>query len=161
MERTLIIIKPDGVQRGLIGEIIGRFEKKGIKIVGLKYMRLDEALLREHYAHVVDRPFFEAMEKFMKSSPVVIMALEGSQVVRIARMMAGTDSIQMGTIRGDYGLGLKSETPDEHSLPGFYNVVHSSGNKEEAEEEIKRFFGPGEIFEYNKEEWRHVYGKAC
>lgn len=159
MERTLIIIKPDGVQRGLMGEILSRFEKKGLKVIGMKFMRLDDALLREHYAHVVDRPFFAEMEQFMKSSPVAVAVIEGHKVVELVRLMAGTKSTEMGTIRGEFGLAFKGEGPGDP--PGFYNVIHSSETKEEANEEIKRFFADSELFCYSKDEWRHIYGEGC
>ncbi len=147
MERSLIIIKPDAVQRGLIGEILRRFERKSLKIVGLKMMRLDDALLREHYAHVADKPFFAEMAQFMSSSPVVVMVIEGYQAVEIVRIVAGIKTTDMGSIRGDF------------TLSGQRNIIHSSDSAENAEKEIVRFFKPEELFEYSKDEWVHTLAK--
>ncbi len=144
MERSLIIIKPDGIQRGLIGDILHRFERKSLKVVGLKMMRLDEALLQEHYAHVVDQPFFSEMAEFMSSSPVVVMVIEGFNAVEIVRMVSGIKSTDMGSIRGDF------------ALSGQRNIVHSSDSNESAKKEIDRFFKQEELFEYDKDEWVHT-----
>jgi nucleoside-diphosphate kinase len=144
MERSLIIIKPDGIQRGLIGDILHRFERKSLKVVGLKMIRLDEALLQEHYAHVADKPFFAEMAAFMSLSPVVIMVIEGYQAVEIVRTISGIKSTDMGSIRGDF------------ALSGQRNIVHSSDSKETAEKEIARFFKIEELFDYDKDEWVHT-----
>ena len=144
MERSLIIIKPDGIQRGLIGDILHRFERKSLKVVGLKMIRLDEALLQEHYAHVVDQPFFAEMAEFMSSSPVVIIVIEGYKAVEIVRTVAGIKSTDMGSIRGDF------------ALSGQRNIVHSSDSPESAKKEIARFFKSEELFEYDKDEWVHT-----
>jgi len=148
MERTLILIKPDSVQRGLCGEIIGRFEKKGLKIVGMKMMKLREAVLREHYAHVAGEPFFLELSKFMSSSPVVAIVIEGPGAVKITRKIAGTSPDELGSIRGD--LSISSQR----------NVVHSSDSIETANREIRRFFADDELFEYDKDEWRHVFSES-
>jgi nucleoside-diphosphate kinase len=144
MERSLIIIKPDGIQRGLIGEILHRFERKSLKVVGLKMIRFDEALLQEHYAHVADKPFFAEMAEFMSSSPVVVLVIEGYQAVEIVRTVSGVKAIDMGSIRGDF------------ALSGQRNIVHSSDSPETAKKEIERFFKDEEIFEYEKDEWVHT-----
>src|SRR3990167_6145571 len=104
MERTLVIIKPDALQRNLIGEIVSRFERKGLKIIGCKMMRLDDAILTEHYAHHKSKPFFGGLKEFMKHSPVVVLALQGTGAVEGVRLIAGeTKGIKAdaGTIRGD------------------------------------------------------------
>lgn len=146
-EKTILIIKPDGVQRGLVGEVLKRLEMKGMKIVGLKMMRLDEALLREHYAHHVKKPFYAGLEAFMKSSPVVVICAEGRDAVAAVRLIAGmTDAGKAdgGTIRGDLAMGM-------------CNVVHCSDSVATAQAEVKRFFGKDEIFDYDKTEYLHVY----
>src|SRR3989338_786076 len=107
MEKTLVLIKPDGVQRGLIGEVLKRFERKGIRIVGIKMMSLDEAVLREHYAHIASKPFYPGVEKFMRSTPVVAMCLEGVEVVEAVRLLCGIPKARAadaGTIRGDLAM---------------------------------------------------------
>jgi nucleoside-diphosphate kinase len=148
MERTLIILKPDAVQRGLVGEISKRLEQKGLKLIGLKMMRLDSALLRAHYAHIVDKPFYKGIEEFMQSSPVVIMAWQGYECVDSVRKLVGATNprqAEAGTIRGDLSIGQGR------------NLIHASDSKENGEEEISRFFDSEEIFEYEKTEYEHVY----
>ena len=148
MERTLVLIKPDGVQRGLVGEIVSRFEKKGLKMVGSKMMSLDEAVLREHYAHIADKPFFPGVSKFMKSSPVVAMVWEGVECVEAVRLITGVTKGRMadaGTIRGDLAMSVSC------------NVIHTSDTTENAAKEVARFFNPDELFEYAKSEYEHVY----
>lgn len=139
METTLVIIKPSGVQRGLAGEIISRFEKKGLVIAGMKMMQLDEAILREHYAHLVDRPFFPSLLRSMMSSPVVVMAVRGLDAVAVVRSMTGVTNARNaapGTIRGDYGMS------------GQENIVHASDSPENAAIEVARFFKPEEVYAY-------------
>jgi len=140
MERTLIIIKPDALQRNLVGEITSRFEKKGLKIIGMKMMQLDDLKLEEHYAHLKDKPFFGDIKKFMKSYPVLLMVLEGLQVVQAVRLIIGsTNGVEAdaGTIRGDLAMGNK-------------NLVHASDSPENAQAEIYRFFNEDELFDYMK-----------
>lgn len=149
-EKSLVIIKPDALQRGLIGEIIKRFERKGLKIIGLKMMRLDEALLREHYVHHKDKPFFKDLAKFMSSSPVVVMCLEGLNVISAVRMVCGvtkSSEAEPGSIRGDLAMSTAC------------NVVHASDSPETAEKEVQRFFKKDELHEYDKSEYTHVYAE--
>lgn len=148
IERTLILIKPDAIQRGLAGKIINRFEKKGLKIIGLKMMRLDEAVLREHYAHVVDRPFYQELSQFMSSSPVLALCLEGQNAVELVRKISGTSPEEFGTIRGDFSVSVQK------------NLVHSSDSLATAEREIDRFFESHELFEYRKDEWKQIYAEC-
>ena len=132
MERTYIMTKPDAYERGLIGRIISRIEDKNFKITDMKMMRLDEEILKEHYAHLKDKPFFPEIVEYMTSGPVVGMVVEGNGVVDSMRKMMGpTDSLEAapGTIRGDFA-NSKSE-----------NIIHGSDSVENAELEIKRFFG--------------------
>ncbi|MEK7644113.1 MAG: nucleoside-diphosphate kinase [Patescibacteria group bacterium] len=146
-EKTIVIVKPDGVQRGLIGEVLRRLEMKGMKIVGLKMAYLNEAKLREHYAHHVEKPFYPGLEAFMKSSPVAVICAEGKEAVASVRLIAGVTyagKADGGTIRGDMAMGM-------------CNVVHCSDSVESAEAEVARFFTPDEIFDYNKTEYLHVY----
>lgn len=136
MEKTLIILKPDAMEKRLVGEVLGRFERAGFDIVACKMTRLSAALLREHYAHVADRPFYPNLEAFMSSRPVIIAVLQGPGVIAKVRELLGpTNSMNApaGTIRGD--LGTDSTV----------NVVHASDSPESAAAEIRRFFKPDEL----------------
>lgn len=149
-ERTLILIKPDAIQRSLTGEIIGRFEKKGLKIVGVKMISLDEAILREHYAHIADKPFFPGVSKFMMSSPVIAICVEGLECVEAVRKITGITkarAAEAGSIRGDFAMSQSC------------NVIHASDTPETAEKEVARFFKKDELFSYNKSEYEHVYNE--
>ncbi len=140
-EKSLIIIKPDAVQRGHAGSIITRFEQKGLKIVGMKMMHLSDVLLEEHYAHVADKPFFPRIQAFMKSAPVIVMAVSGINAVSAIRTIVGpTKAFEApaGTIRGDFAMSMQS------------NVVHASDSVENGVTEIKRFFKDGEVLDYGK-----------
>jgi len=145
-ERTFVMIKPDAVQRRLIGDVIRRFEKKGIKIVAMKFMSVDKKLAEKHYGIHKGKPFFEPTVKYITSSPVVAMVLEGINVIETVRKMMGkTDpqNAEMGTIRGDYGQFIGR------------NIIHGSDSKETAEFEINLWFKPEEITNYTciDEEW--------
>jgi len=136
-ETTLILFKPDCVQKRLNGEVLKRFEAEGFDVRGLKMMRLSDDLLKEHYAHVADKPFFPEIVRFMQSSPVVAIALSGGDVIaRVRDLLGPTDSAAApkGTIRGDFG---------ENKM---VNMCHASDGPETAAEELKRFFGDGEVF---------------
>jgi nucleoside-diphosphate kinase len=149
-EKTLVLVKPDGVQRGLIGEVVSRFERKGLKLIGMKMMSLDEALLREHYAHIADKPFFSGVSKFMRSSPVIAMCWEGLEVVSAVRLLCGITkarAAEAGSIRGDFAMSVAC------------NVVHASDSVETAMKEVPRFFRADELFEYPKGEYEHVYAE--
>lgn len=149
-EKTLIIIKPDALQRNLLGEIISRFERKGLKIIGLKMIEIDDVLLEEHYFHHKDKPFFESIKRYMKSSPVVVMALSGMNVVSAVRLIVGPTKgyeADAGSIRGDFSLSSQS------------NIVHASDSPENAEVEIRRFFKPDELFEYKKIDFELIYSE--
>ncbi|MCX6733842.1 MAG: nucleoside-diphosphate kinase [Candidatus Peregrinibacteria bacterium] len=147
-EQTLVLVKPDAIQRGLIGNVLARFETKGLKVVGIKMMSLDEAILREHYAHIADKPFFPGVSSFMRSSPVVAICLEGLDVVNAVRILCGitkSREANPGTIRGDLAMSVAC------------NVVHASDTVESAQAEVKRFFKPDDLFNYDKSEYMHVY----
>ena len=137
MQRTLIIFKPDCVEKKHVGDVLSRFEKAGFSVIGCKMIRLTPALLREHYAHVADKPFYPEIETFMSSRPVIVMALEGEGIVQKVRDLLGpTDSRKApkGTIRGDFGADM------------MINVVHASDSEENGKAEIARFFKADEIF---------------
>ena len=147
-ERTVVLVKPDGLQRGLIGEVISRFERKGLKLVALKMMQVDDMLLEAHYYHHKDKPFFKSLSDYMKSSPLVAIVLEGLEAVEAVRLLCGTTkarTAEAGSIRGDFGMGYTS------------NIVHSSDSVESAKEEIVRFFQPEDLFEYDKTEYLNIY----
>lgn len=145
-ERTLVIIKPDAVQRGLVGEIVSRFEKRGIKIVAMKMVKVSRELAEKHYGIHRGKPFFEPTVEYITSSPVVAMVLEGINAIDMVRKMMGKTNPQdaePGTIRGDYGQFIGR------------NIVHGSDSKETAEFEINLWFDKKEICEYTRidEEW--------
>lgn len=149
-EKSLIIIKPDAVQRNLIGEIISRIEKKGLKIVGMKMMSIEDAMLEEHYAHIKDKPFFPGIRDFMKACPVIVMAVEGINTILALRLIVGPTKAweaDAGTIRGDFSLSTQS------------NIIHASDSIENGEIEVKRFFETNEIFEYKKIDTDFIYAE--
>ncbi len=148
MEKSFVMIKPDGVQRELVGEIIGRFEKKGAKIIGLKLMRISRELAEQHYEMHKGKPFFEELIKFITSGPVVAMVFEGENIINIVRKMVGaTDpsNAQPGTIRGDFVLDTGQ------------NIVHASDSIENAAREISIFFKDEELVKYNLNMLKWVY----
>jgi nucleoside-diphosphate kinase len=148
MERTLVIAKPDAIQRGLIGEIISRLERKGLKLIGIKMASLDEAILRTHYAEHVEKSFYAGLEEFMKSSPVVLMAWEGFECVQSVRNLVGATNprqAEPGSIRGDLATGTGR------------NLIHASDSKESGEREVANFFEKGELLSYDKSEYLHIY----
>ncbi len=141
MERTFVMIKPDGVQRGLIGQIVGRFEAKGLKLVAAKMLQVSQELAREHYAEHKDRPFFGELVGFVTSSPVFAMLWEGPSAIAIARTMMGkTNPVESapGTIRGDFGVSVGM------------NIIHGSDSPESAAKEIKLWFSDSEIAAYDR-----------
>jgi nucleoside-diphosphate kinase len=147
MERTLIIIKPDAVQRGLIGEVIARFERRGLKIVGMKLIQIDEDLARRHYGVHEGKPFFEGLIRYITSAPVVVMVLEGPRAIEAARStMGATNPVQAGpgTIRADFGLEIGR------------NLVHGSDGPETAAKEIALFFREGEMVDWARETDRWI-----
>jgi nucleoside-diphosphate kinase len=139
MERTLIIFKPDAVQRGFVGELISRFERKGLQIVGLKMMRISPQLAETHYEAHKGKGFYAGLVRFMTSSPVIIMALEGKDAIAICRNMMGAtfgSKANPGTIRGDYGVSNS------------YNLIHGSDSPEAAARELGLFFKPEELLDW-------------
>jgi nucleoside-diphosphate kinase len=150
MERSVVLVKPDGVQRSLIGEIIHRFERKGLKLIGLKMISLNDAILNEWYCHHKDKPFFGGLKSYMKSFPVVAMLLEGKDVVSTVRKMIGITKArdaEPGTIRGDFAMSQQ------------YNLIHASEHLEAAKKEEKLIFHEDEIFDWEKKDLQDVYLK--
>jgi nucleoside-diphosphate kinase len=139
MEQTLVLVKPDGVQRGLIAEVISRLERRGLKLVAMKLMQVDESLARQHYGEHVDRPFFPGLVSFITSGPIVAMVWEAENAIEIVRQtMGATNPINsaLGTIRGDLGIDIGR------------NLVHGSDGQESAQREVALFFKPAEILSY-------------
>ncbi len=150
MQQSLIIIKPSGVERGLVGKIIDRFQQKGLIIAGLKMMMLNEEILREHYSHLVDRPFFPSILSSMMASPVVVMCVKGKDAVAVVRSMVGVTNSRNaapGTIRGDFGMSSQE------------NIIHASDSEENGIIETNRFFRPEEIFDYTPAILRYIYSQ--
>jgi nucleoside-diphosphate kinase len=149
VERTLVIIKPDAVQRQLAGRIISRFEEKGLQIAAVKFMRISQELAREHYAVHKDKDFFEPLIKYIASGPVLIMVLQAEGVIAMARKLMGAtfgNQAEPGTIRGDFG-----------GSQGF-NLIHGSDSTESAETEIKHFFNNDELVDYELTNQHWLYG---
>ena len=150
MERTLILIKPDAIQRGLAGRILSRFEDKGLKIVGIKFMNLSDEVLGEHYSHIANKPFYGGVKSFMQSTPVIALCLEGLDCVEAVLNMCGVTKARAaapGTIRGDWAMSMQA------------NLIHRSDTKEAAEAEITRFFKPEELFEYPSASTATIYSE--
>ena len=145
MERTFIMVKPDGVQRGLVGEVIGRFERKGFKLVGAKFMQVSRELAEQHYAEHKEKPFFGSLIQFITSGPVMAMVWEGPNVIAIARKMMGAtkpENAEPGSIRGDFAAVTSN------------NIVHGSDSPESAAREIGLWFGEvGASYERNTDPW--------
>lgn len=150
MERTLIIIKPDALQRNLLGEIVSRFERKGLKIIGLKMTKISDVQLEEHYAHHKDKPFFDGLKRFMQAAPAILMVLEGLEAVDTVRLITGDTkgrAADAGTIRGDLAMSMQA------------NIVHASDSLATAKSEIERFFSPDELYSYKKMDFEWIYSE--
>ncbi|MGZ6392009.1 MAG: nucleoside-diphosphate kinase [Ktedonobacterales bacterium] len=150
MERTLIIVKPDGVQRGLVGPVLARFEARGLKFAGLKLMRISRELAERHYAEHLGKPFYEGLVLYITSSPVVVGVLEGPNAIAITRTMMGATNpanAAPGTIRGDYALTVS------------YNIIHGSDGPESAQREVGLFFTQDELLDYERASDRWVFGE--
>lgn len=148
MQKTLVIFKPSAMERGCVGQILTRYQQKGLIISGIKMMRLDEAILREHYSHLVEKPFFPILLKTMMASPVIVACLAGVDVINVVRMMTGATNgrdAQPGTIRGDFAMSNQE------------NIIHASSSAEDADAEIRRFFKPEEIFEWTPAYMDFIY----
>ena len=151
MERTLVLIKPDGVQRGLMGEIIGRIERRGLRLVGLKFIQVSPELAAKHYAEHEGKPFYEGLIKYIMSGPVVAMAWEGPNAVAIFRQLAGKTrpiEAEMGSIRADLAIDVGR------------NIVHGSDKLETGEREVALWFEPVELVSWKRENDRWIFENA-
>lgn len=149
-ERTLILIKPDAMQRGLLGEVVKRFEQKGLKIIGMKMMQLNREILSKHYAKHADKPFFDSLARSMSYSPIVAIVLSGINAVKATRLIVGPTkgyAADAGSIRGDLAISGQS------------NLVHASDPEENPEAEIQLFFREEEIFPYKRIDFEILYGE--
>jgi nucleoside-diphosphate kinase len=150
MERTVVLIKPDGLQRGLVGEIMHRFERKGLKLVGLKMVSMTDEMLDSWYAHHKDKPFFNDLKNFMRQTPVAAMVWEGLEAVTAVRKIVGitkSREAEAGSVRGDFGMS------------GSQNIVHASDSLESAEKELGIIFNADEIFDYDSASDLLIYSK--
>ena len=150
-QKTLVLLKPDALQRDLLGEIVSRFERKGLKLVAMKFIRLNDEMLEEHYSHLADKPFFVSLKQFMMQTPVVGMILEGYDAIAEVRKVVGSTNpreADAGTIRADLSMNVPS------------NLIHASDSEAAAATEIKRFFGESEIFDYEKITDRYIFGEG-
>jgi nucleoside diphosphate kinase (EC 2.7.4.6) len=148
MQKTLVIIKPDAVQRGLIGKIINRFEEKGLEIVGLKMAVISEGLAKEHYSVHEGREYYENLIKFMTSGPVVMLVLRGMNAIAVTRKLMGSTfgyEAAPGTIRGDYAMSKR------------FNLIHGSDSEESAEREVSLFFENGDLTQNEQSDLRWIY----
>lgn len=146
IEETFIMIKPDGIQRGLLGKIISRFDKKGLKLIALKMMHIDKNLAEEHYFEHIDKPFYKNLIEFITSGPIVAGVLKGEKAINIVRKLVGAtspDNAEPGTIRGDFAINTA------------FNIIHASDSSSTAKKEIDLFFQKDEIFTYDMalEQW--------
>lgn len=148
MERTLVILKPCTLQRGLVGEITRRFERKGLRLAGMKMMQLTNEILNEHYSHLSTKPFFQRVKDSMMAAPVIVCCFEGVDAIQTVRTLAGPTNGRLaapGTIRGDYSMSFQE------------NIVHTSDSPETAAVELTRFFKPEEIFGYQQATFDYLY----
>lgn len=139
MERTLVIIKPDGIQRHLVGRILTRFEEKGLQLAGMKLMKISKELAETHYGDHKGKPFYPGLVEYMTSSPVLVLALEGARAIAVTRKLMGATfgyNAEPGTIRGDF------------AISGGYNLIHGSDSPASAEKELKLFFKAEELMDY-------------
>ncbi len=158
MERTLVLVKPDGVQRGLVGRVIQRFEEVGLKIVGMKMQWVDAEFARQHYKAHVEKPFYPGLEAMITEGPVVAFVLEGLHAVELVRKMVGSTepkSANPGTIRGDFAHHSYSYTDAKGK--SIKNLIHASGNIEEAEQEVAMWFSEKELHTYETVHEKHVF----
>ena len=148
MEKTLVILKPCTIQRGLIGEIISRFERKGLQLAGMKMIWLTDNILSEHYAHLKEKPFFQRIKDAMSVCPVIVCCWEGVDAIQVVRQLTGATNgrnSQPGTIRGDFSMSVQE------------NIVHASDSPETAAIELKRFFNDDELFDYKTNNLLAIY----
>ena len=150
MQRSVVLVKPDGLQRGLVGEIMSRFERKGLKLVGVKMLKMTDEVLNDWYAHHKDKDFFDDLKGFMKTTPVVGMVWEGVEAIGAVRKLCGVTAgreAEGGSIRGDFGMSTQM------------NLIHASDSPEAAEKELKLLFDEDELFDYEASWLPWMYGK--
>ncbi len=150
LQHSVILVKPDGIQRGLVGEIVHRFERKGLKLIGIKMMRLDDNILDAWYVHHKDKPFFADLKKYMQSSPIIAMLWEGVDAIAAVRKLCGVTlgrAAEAGSIRGDFAMSQQM------------NLIHASDSEETAKKEEKLVFRGQEIFAYDKSEYTFIYSE--
>ena len=150
MQRSVVLVKPDGLQRGLVGEIMSRFERKGLKLVGVKMLKMTDEVLNDWYAHHKDKDFFDDLKGFMKTTPVVGMVWEGVEAIGAVRKLCGVTvgrEAEGGSIRGDFGMSTQM------------NLIHASDSPEAAEKELKLLFDEDELFDYEASWLPWMYGK--
>ena len=148
LEKTLVILKPCTIQRALIGEVINRFERKGLRLAGMKMVQLTDEVLSEHYAHLSAKPFFQRVKDSMMAAPVIVCCYEGVDAISAVRALAGPTNGRLaapGTISGDYSMSFQE------------NIVHTSDSPETADVELKRFFKPEELFDYSQATFGYLY----
>jgi nucleoside-diphosphate kinase len=158
IERTLVLIKPDGVKRGLIGELVRRFEQRGLKLIGMKMIQIDSDFSKKHYSNHIQKPFYKYLEDYITSGPVVAMVIEGVHAVEIVRKIVGPTEPKAaipGTIRGDYA-HISRTYADGKNKP-IINLIHASGTKEEAETEIAIWFKKEELCSYKRTDEEHIF----
>lgn len=148
LQKTLVILKPSCLQRGLVGEVTKRFEQKGLRLAGMKMMQLTDEICSEHYAHLAEKPFFQRIKDSMMITPVIVCCYEGVDAVEAVRAMTGATNGRKaapGTIRGDFSMSFQE------------NIVHTSDSVENAAVELARFFKPEEIFDYTRADFNYLY----
>ncbi|MEM4295529.1 MAG: nucleoside-diphosphate kinase [Candidatus Anstonellales archaeon] len=147
-EITVVLLKPDALNRALVGEIIKRLEQKGLKIVAIKMTKMSKELTKEHYSHLLDKPFYKSIEDFMTSGPIIAIAFKGPNAIEVVRLTIGATNpqkAQPGTIRADFAIDTGR------------NLIHASDSKETAEKELKRFFKKEELFDYERDIDKWIY----
>lgn len=150
MEKTLVLIKPDGIQKALVGTILSCFEKRGLKIIGIKMLLMDKKTAKQHYAHLIEKPFYPDLEKYMTNHPLIAIVLEGKDCVEVVRTMVGATNSRKalpGTIRGDFSMSTSR------------NIVHASDSVETAKKEIARFFKAQELYNYKSVFFEYNYAQ--
>ncbi len=158
IERTFVMLKPDSIQRQIVGRIIQRFEDAGLKIVGMKMQWIDEEFSKKHYKDHIDKPFFKGLDEFVREGPVIAMVIEGINAIENVRRIVGSTepkSAMPGTIRGDFAHVSYSYADEKGKA--IKNLIHASGNKEDAEYEINLWFKPEEIHTYKTVHEHHVF----
>ena len=157
IQQTLVLIKPDGVQRGLIGEILKRFEQRGLKIVGMKMVHIDKDFSKKHYIELLGKKFYKGLEDYITSGPVIAIVVEGVEAIENVRKIVGeteSKSASLGTIRGDFS-HVSYSYADKKGI-AIKNLIHASGNEKDAKKELGLWFSINEIHDYKRSEDEHI-----